>query len=165
MGAEVDIRNDCTLDLPDEVLNKLDIVVASVHSGFRQDREQITKRLVSAIKNPYVTVIAHPTGRLIGERDAYEVDMEKVFSAAKEAGKAMELNAYPLRLDINDTYAKRAKEMNIPIMINTDTHVIQQFDFMIYGVSIGRRGWLEKNDVINTLNMENLLKWLRKSKA
>jgi len=165
MGAEVDIRGDCTLDLPDEVLNKLDIVVASVHSGFRQDREQITKRLVSAIKNPYVTVIAHPTGRLIGERDAYEVDMEKVFSAAKEAGKAIELNAYPLRLDINDTYAKRAKEMNIPIMINTDTHVIQQFDFMIYGVSIGRRGWLEKSDVINTLNTENLLKWLRKSKA
>ena len=165
MGAEVDIRSDCTLDLPDEVLGKLDIVVASVHSGFRQGREQITKRLVSAIRNPYVTVIAHPTGRLIGERDAYEVDMEKVFSAAKEAGKAIELNAYPLRLDINDTYARLAKEMNIPIMINTDTHVINQFDFMIYGVSIGRRGWLEKDDVINTLNTENLLKWLKKSRA
>jgi DNA polymerase (family 10) len=91
--------------------------------------------------------------------------MEKVFSAAKEAGKAIELNAYPLRLDINDTYTKRAKEMNIPIMINTDTHVIQQFDFMIYGVSIGRRGWLEKGDVINTLNTENLLKWLKKTRA
>ncbi|MCL4477437.1 MAG: DNA polymerase/3'-5' exonuclease PolX [Nitrospirae bacterium] len=165
MGAEVDIRSDYTLDLPDEVLSKLDIVVASVHSGFRQSREQITKRLISAIKNPYVSVIAHPTGRLIGERDAYEVDMEKVFSAAKEAGKAMEINAYPLRLDINDAYAKRAKEMKIPVMINTDTHVINQFDFMIYGVSIGRRGWLEKGDVINTLNAENLLKWLRKSKA
>lgn len=165
MGAEVDIRSDYTLDLPDEVLSKLDIVAASVHSGFRQSREQITKRLISAIKNPYVSVIAHPTGRLIGERDAYEVDMEKVFSAAKEAGKAMEINAYPLRLDINDAYAKRAKEMKIPIMINTDTHVINQFDFMIYGVSIGRRGWLEKGDVINTLNAENLLKWLRKSKA
>ncbi len=165
MGVEVDIRSDYTLDLPDEVLSKLDIVAASVHSGFRQSREQITKRLISAIKNPYVSVIAHPTGRLIGERDAYEVDMEKVFSAAKEAGKAMEINAYPLRLDINDAYAKRAKEMKIPIMINTDTHVINQFDFMIYGVSIGRRGWLEKGDVINTLNAENLLKWLRKSKA
>ncbi len=165
MGAEVDIRSDCTLDLPGEVLSKLDIVVASVHSGFRQGREQITKRLVSAIKSPHVTVIAHPTGRLIGERDAYEVDMEKVFSAAKETGKAIEINAYPLRLDINDTYARRAKEMNIPIMINTDTHVINQFDFMIYGVSIGRRGWLEKGDVINTLSTRNLLKWLDKSRA
>lgn len=165
MGAEVDIRSDYTLDLPDEVLSRLDIVVASVHSGFRQGREQITKRLISAIKNPYVSVIAHPTGRLIGERDAYDVDMEKVFSAAREAGKAIEINAYPLRLDINDTYAKRAKEMKIPVMINTDTHVINQFDFMIYGVSMGRRGWLGKSDVINTLTSGNLLKWLRKSKA
>ncbi len=165
MGVEVDIRSDFTLDLPDEVLRRLDLVVASVHSGFRQSREQITKRLISAIKNPYVTVIAHPTGRLIGERDAYEVDMEKVFSAAREAGKALEINAYPLRLDINDTYARRAKEMNIPVMINTDTHVINQFDFMIYGVSIGRRGWLEKENVINTLNAENLLKWFKKSRV
>ncbi len=161
-GAEVDIRSDFTLDLPDDVLSQLDIVVASVHSGFKQSREQITKRLVSAIKNPNVTVIAHPTGRLIGERDAYEVDMEKVFSAARETGKALEINAYPLRLDINDTYARRAKEMNIPVMINTDTHVVNQFDFMIYGVSIGRRGWLEKGNVINTLNTKNLLKWLKK---
>ena len=165
MGAEVDIRSDYTLDLPDDVLSRLDIVVASVHSGFRQGREQITKRLVSAIKNPYVTVIAHPTGRLIGERDAYEVDMEEVFSAAKEAGKAMEINAYPLRLDINDAYAKRAREMKIPIMINSDTHVINQLDFMIYGVSVGRRGWLEKDDVINTRNVKNLIKWLRQSRA
>jgi DNA polymerase (family 10) len=165
MGAEVDIRSDYTLDLPDEVLSKLDIVVASVHSGFRQSREQITKRLVAALKNPCVTVIAHPTGRLIGERDAYEVDMEKVFSTAKEEGKAMEINSFPLRLDINDTYAKRAKEMNIPIMINTDTHTINQFDFMTYGVSIGRRGWLEKGDVINTLNTKNLLRWIEKSRA
>jgi DNA polymerase (family 10) len=165
MGAEVDIRSDYTLDLPDEVLSKLDIVVASVHSGFRQSREQITRRLVSAIENPYVTVIAHPTGRLIGERDAYEVDMEKVLATAKEKGKALEINAYPLRLDISDTYAKRAKELGIPIMINTDTHVMNQFDFMIYGVSIGRRGWLEKGDVVNTLNAENLLKWLNKSRA
>lgn len=163
-GAEVDIRSDYTLDLPDEVLRRLDIVMASIHSGFRQGREQLTRRLVSAIKNPYVTVIAHPTGRLIGERDAYEVDMERVFAAAKEEGKAIEINAYPLRLDINDTYAKRAKEMGIPVVIDTDTHVINQFDFMIYGVSIGRRGWLEKDDVLNTFPLRNLLKWLRKSK-
>jgi DNA polymerase (family 10) len=163
-GAEVDIRSDYTLDLPDDILKQLDVVMASVHSGFRQSREQITRRLLSAVRNPYVTAIAHPTGRLIGERDAYEVDMEQVFAAAKETGKAIEINAYPLRLDINDTYAKRAKEMGIPIVINTDTHVINQFDYMIYGVSIGRRGWLEKNNVLNTLNTGNLLKWLRKSR-
>ena len=162
MGAEVDIRSDNTLDLPDEILRQLDIVVASVHSGFRQGREQITRRLLSAIKNPYVRVIAHPTGRLIGERDAYDVDMERVFSAAKEEGKALEINAYPLRLDINDAFARRAGEMKIPVMINTDTHVINQFDFMIYGVSMARRGWLEKSDVVNTLGLQNLLKWLRK---
>ncbi|HYA31589.1 MAG TPA: DNA polymerase/3'-5' exonuclease PolX [Thermodesulfovibrionales bacterium] len=161
-GAEVDIRSDGTLDLPDDVLKKLDVVVASVHSGFRQSREQITKRLLSAVRNPYVTLIAHPTGRLIGERDAYDVDMEQVFSAAKETGKALEINAYPLRLDMNDTYARRAKEMGIPILINTDTHVINQFDFMMYGVSIGRRGWLAKEDVINTLPTGNLLQWLKR---
>ncbi len=163
MGVEVDIRSDYTLDLPDDILKRLDVVVASVHSGFRQSKEQITKRLLSAVRNPYVTLIAHPTGRLIGERDAYEVDMEQVFAAAKKEGKALEINAYPLRLDINDAFAKRAKEMKIPILINTDTHVINQFDYMIYGVSIGRRGWLEKDDVLNTLSAGNLLKWLRKS--
>ncbi len=161
-GAEVDIRSDYTLDLPDDLLKQLDVVVASVHSGFRQSREQITRRLISAVRNPYVTVIAHPTGRLIGERDAYEVDMDQVLAGAKEEGKALEINAYPLRLDINDMYAKRAKDMGIPVLVNTDTHVINQFDYMIYGVSIGRRGWIEKSDVPNTLSTANLLKWLGK---
>jgi DNA polymerase (family 10) len=164
-GAEVDIRSDYTLDLPDDILKRLDIVVASVHSGFRQGRERITRRLVSAIRNPYVTVIAHPTGRLIGERDAYEVDMDEVFSAAKETGTAVEINAYPLRLDINDAYARKAKEMNIPVVINTDTHVVNQLDYMIYGVSVARRGWLEKEDIINTRKTENLIQWLRKTRG
>jgi DNA polymerase (family 10) len=164
-GAEVDIRSDYTLDLPDTILRELDIVVASIHSGFRQGKEQLTRRLVSALKNPFVTVIAHPTGRLIGERDAYEVDMEQVFAMAKKAGKALEINAYPLRLDLNDTYVKRAKEMNIPLVISTDTHVINQFDFMGYGVSIGRRGWLEKKDVLNTLPAENLIQWVKKGRT
>jgi len=164
MGAEVDIRSDSTLDLSDEILRQLDIVVASIHSGFKQNREKITRRLVAAIQNPYVSVIAHPTGRLIGERDAYEVDMGRVLAALKESGKAVEMNAYPLRLDINDILAKKAKEMNIPVAISTDTHVLSQFDYMVYGVSIGRRGWLEKNDVLNTLHAGNLLKWLQRSK-
>lgn len=164
-GAEVDIRSDYTLDLPDEVLRQLDFVVASVHSGFRQPKEQITRRLISAIENPYVTAIAHPTGRLIGERDAYEVDMERVFSAAKAAGKALEINSYPLRLDINDIFARKAREMGVPVVINTDTHVINQFDYMTYGVAIARRGWLGRKDVINTLSFGNLVKWLSRLKS
>jgi len=164
MGAEVDIRSDSTLDLPDEILRQLDMVVASIHSGFKQSREQLTRRLAAAIRNPYVSIIAHPTGRLIGERDAYDVDMERVFTALKESGKAIEMNAYPLRLDINDTLARKAREMNIPVAISTDTHVLSQFDSMVYGVSIGRRGWLEKDDVLNTLQAKNLLEWLKRSK-
>jgi len=165
MGVEVDIRSDFTLDLPDEVLARLDIVVASIHSGFRQSRDQLTKRLLLAIDNPFVTIIAHPTGRLIGERDAYDIDLEEVFKRLKEKGKAIEINAYPLRLDINDLQAKRAKELGIPIAINTDTHLINQFDYMQYGVSIARRGWLEKDDVLNSMTTENLLKWIKRGKG
>ena len=160
-GIEVDIRSDGSLDISDDVLKELDIVVASIHSGFKQPRKQLTYRLVSAMKNPYVSIIAHPTGRLIGERDAYDVDMDEIFATAKKTGTAIEINAYPLRLDINDTYAKRAKEMGIPIVIATDTHVINQFDYMRYGVSIARRGWLEKDDVLNTLEAEKLFKRLK----
>ena len=164
-GTEVDIRSDYTLDLPDNVLKKLDIVVASIHSGFRQSKEQLTNRIIAAIKNPYVTVIAHPTGRLIGERDAYDIDLEKVLVAAKEYGKAIEINAYPLRLDLNDVYARRAKEMGVKMVINTDAHILNQFDYMMYGVSIGRRGWLEKKDILNTFHIKNLLKWIENFKV
>lgn len=160
-GIEVDIRSDGSLDISDDVLKELDIVVASIHSGFKQSRKQLTYRLVSAMKNPYVSIIAHPTGRLIGERDAYDVDMDEIFTIAKKTGTAIEINAYPLRLDINDTYAKKAKEMGIPIVISTDTHVTNQLDYMRYGVSIARRGWLEKDDVLNTLEAEKLLKRLK----
>lgn len=160
-GIEVDIRSDGSLDISDDVLKELDIVVASIHSGFKQSRKQLTYRLVSAMKNPYVSIIAHPTGRLIGERDAYDVDMDEILTIAKKTGTAIEINAYPLRLDINDTYAKRAKEMGIPIVIATDTHVTNQFDYMRYGVSIARRGWLEKDDVLNTLEADKLLKQIK----
>ncbi|MBI3592677.1 MAG: PHP domain-containing protein, partial [Nitrospirae bacterium] len=160
-GTEVDIRSDYSLDLPDEALKELDIVVASIHSGFKQSREQLTRRLVSAMNNPYVGIIAHPTGRLIGERDAYELDMDEILHVAKETGTALEINAYPLRLDLNDTLARKAKEMGIPIVISTDAHVTNQFDYMRYGVSIARRGWLEKGDVLNTLGVEKLLKNLK----
>jgi DNA polymerase (family 10) len=163
-GAEVDIRSNGELDFPDDVLKQVEIVVASIHSGFRQSKEQLTKRLVSAMKNPHVSIIAHPTGRLIGERDPYDIDIEEVFKVAKETGTALEINAYPLRLDLNDTYVKKAKQMGIPIVISTDTHIKNQFDYMSYGVSIARRGWLEKKDVLNTLNYKQLIERLKKIK-
>lgn len=161
-GVEVDIRSDGNMDFPDDVLKEMDIVVASIHSGFRQHRDQITKRMVSAMRNPYVSVIAHPTGRLIGERDPYDVDMDEILKVAKETGTAIEINAYPLRLDLNDIYARKAKEMGIPIVISTDTHITNQFDYMAYGVSIARRGWLEKKGVLNTLSYSSLIKELKK---
>lgn len=164
-GTELDIRSDGRLDLSDEALAGLDIVVASVHSGFRQPRAQITKRIVSAIRNPKVSIIAHPTGRLIGERDAYDVDMEAVLREAAKYGVAMEINAYPLRLDLNDQHVKLAREYGVPIVISTDMHVENQFDFMAYGVAIARRGWLEKQDVLNTLPYEQLMRRLKAIRA
>ena len=160
-GVEMDIKSDGTMDYPDEVLKKLDIVVASIHSGFRQSRAQLTKRLVSAMKNPHVTIIAHPTGRLIGEREAYEVNMEDILTTAKSTGTAIEINAYPLRLDLGDMYIKRAKELGIKLAISTDTHVAYQFDFMRYGVGIARRGWLGEKDVLNTYTYKELMKHCR----
>lgn len=159
-GTEMDIRGDGSLDFPDEVLQELDVVIASIHSGFRQSKEQMTARIVAAMRNPYVTIIAHPTGRLIGEREAYEVDMEEVLKVAKETGTALEINAYPMRLDLNDIYARKAKELGIPLVISTDMHVISQFDTLPYGVSIARRGWLEKGDVLNALELPELVKRL-----
>ncbi|MGZ8460676.1 MAG: DNA polymerase/3'-5' exonuclease PolX [Candidatus Deferrimicrobiaceae bacterium] len=160
-GVEVDIRGDGTLDLPDAVLRELDIVIASIHSGFRQSREQITARLLSAVRNPVVGVIAHPSGRLIGERDPYDVDMEALFREAAARGVAMEVNAHPSRLDLSDHHVRMAKRYGIPLVISTDTHVTANFDYMEYGVAVARRGWAVGDDVLNTLPCRNLLKRLR----
>jgi DNA polymerase (family 10) len=160
-GTEIDIRADGRLDLPDEALVGLDIVVASIHSGFKQTEEQITKRILAAIRNPYVNVIAHPTGRLIGERDAYAIDIQAVLREAARNGVAMEVNAYPLRLDLNDMHVKLAKQYGVPLVICTDMHVTSQFDFMAYGVAVARRGWAEKKEVLNTLPYEKLLERLK----
>ena len=160
-GIEVDIRGDGTLDLPDAVLRELDIVIASIHSGFRQSREQITARLLSAVRNPVVGIIAHPSGRLIGERDPYDVDMEALFREAAARGVAMEVNAHPSRLDLSDHHVRMAKRYGIPLVISTDTHVTANFDYMEYGVAVARRGWAVGDDVLNTLPCKNLLKRLR----
>ncbi len=160
-GTEIDIRSDGRLDLADSALAGLDIVVASIHSGFRQPREQLTKRLLAAVRHPLVSVIAHPTGRVIGERDAYDVDLEAVLREAARYGTAMEVNAYPLRLDLNDSHVRMAAELGVPLVISTDTHVTTQFDFMSYGVSVARRGWAEKKDVLNALVCGQLLRRLQ----
>ena len=163
-GTEMDIKSDGSLDFPDQALAELDLVIASIHSGFRQTKEQITARIVKAMENPHVSIIAHPTGRLIGEREPYEVDMDEILRKAAETGTAMEINTYPLRLDLNDAHARRAKELGVPIVINTDTHSASQFDTLSYGIAIARRAWLGKGDVLNTLGVKELLNRLRKGR-
>ncbi len=163
-GVEVNIRTDNTLDLPDEILSRLDIVNASIHSGFRQSKETITGRITAAMKDPFVTTLSHPTGRLLGEREAYQVDMEEVLSTALETGTAIEINSFPARLDLNDTAARRAGDMGIPIAINTDAHILEHFNYMAYGVAIARRAWLEPKNIANTLNVKELIELLHKKR-
>jgi DNA polymerase (family 10) len=159
-GTEMDILGDGSLDYPEEVLKRLDFVIASIHSGFNHPRERITARLVAAMKNPYVSLIGHPTGRVLGEREAYDLDMELVLKVAAETGTALEINSYPMRLDLNDQHARRAKELGVTIAINTDTHASLQFESLHYGVSVARRAWLETKDVLNCLDAEQLLRRL-----
>lgn len=163
-GIEADILSNGNLDYPDEILAARDIVVASVHSGFRQDREKITGRVISAMKNSHVDIVAHPTGRLIGRREPYAIDMEEIFAAAVKYGTALEINASPDRLDLSDRYVRRAAEMGIRICINTDAHDINRMDDMKYGVATARRGWLEKNDILNTMGKEELLDYLKRDR-
>jgi DNA polymerase (family 10) len=161
-GSEVEIRADGTLDYPDEVLAGLDLVVASLHTGLRQPREKVTERALKAIRNPHVDILAHPTGRLLPDREGADLDMEAVFAAAAEAGVALEINSHPNRLDLDDPHARRAKELGIPIAIDTDAHSEEDLDRLFYGVAIARRAWLGKEDVINAWPVEKLLKWLKK---
>ncbi len=160
-GMEVDILGDGSLDMDGSLLDKLDIVIGSVHSGFKQSREQITGRIIKAMATGLVDVIGHPSGRLIGERDAYEADWDAVFSAAGTYHVAMEINSYPLRLDLTDTMIKKAHSKGLKFMITTDSHDPKQMRYMSYGVSVARRGWLEKRDVVNTKNYKGFMKWLK----
>ncbi len=160
-GAEVDIKTDGTLDYDEDVLKKLDIVVAAIHTGFKQDMETMTSRIIRAMENKFVNVIAHPTGRLIETRDAYEVDVRKLIEEAKRTNTFLELNSFPDRLDLNDIYCREAKEKGVRISLGTDCHNRQQLDVMKYGVGTARRGWLEKKDVINCLGFKDLMKLLR----
>ncbi len=161
-ASEVEIKADGSLDYPDEFLATLDLVVASLHTSLRQPREKVTQRLLNAIRNPHVDIIGHPTGRLIPEREAADLDMDAVLAAAAESGVALEINAHPARLDLEDIYAKRAKEMGILISINTDAHSEADLDMLHFGVATARRAWLTAADVINTWPTEKLLDWLKR---
>ena len=163
-ATEVEIKADGSLDYPDEFLASLDLVLASLHTSLRQPREKVTERLLNAIRNPHVDIIGHPTGRLIPEREGADLDMEAVLAAAAESGVALEINAHPSRLDLDDVYARRAKEMGIPISINTDAHSEADLDLLHFGVATARRAWLTDEDVINTWPTEKLLAWLKKRK-
>jgi DNA polymerase (family 10) len=159
-ASEVEIKADGTLDYPDEFLASLDLVLASLHTSLRQPREKVTQRLINAIRNPQVDIIGHPTGRLIPEREGADLDMEAVLGAAAESGVALEINASPYRLDLEDIYARRAKDLGIPISINTDAHSAADLDMLHFGVATARRAWLSAEDVINTWPTEKLLDWL-----
>ncbi|PYT82956.1 MAG: DNA polymerase III [Acidobacteria bacterium] len=160
-GAEVDILKDGELDYADEILAQLDVVVCSVHSYMNLDRAAMTERLAAAIENPYTQIIAHPTGRLLLRRDAFDYDMEKVLDACAKHGVAMECNSYPDRLDLKDVYLRMCKERGVKVVISTDAHTTTNLSFIRYGVTMARRGWLEKKNVINTLPCEEFLAALR----
>jgi DNA polymerase (family 10) len=156
-GVELDILPDGTLDFPDSVLKEAEVIVAAIHSNFKMERSKMTKRILKAFDNKYVNILSHPTGRLIGKRDPYEVDMEEIIKAAKNTGTYLEINAYPERLDLSDVHCRRAKEEGVLMAIDTDSHAALQLQLMKYGVMTARRGWLGKKDIINTLPVEKLL--------
>ena len=160
-GCESNILNDGSIDIKDEVLEKLDYVIAGVHSSFKMPQKEMTDRIVKAMQNPNVDIISHPTGRLIGRREEYQMDFDKVLEAAKETGTILEINSFPIRLDLNGFNIRRAKAKGIKMIINTDSHQKSHLEFMEYGVGQARRGWAEKPDIINTLPLEELLKFFK----
>ena len=155
-GTEVDIKADASIDFPDSILGRCDVVVAALHTGQRQTRREITGRLVTAMENENVDIIAHPTGRIIGEREGYDVDMDVLLEAAARTGTVLEINAYPSRLDLNDVNARKAKNRGATLTVDTDAHSTDQLGLMEFGVNVARRGWLEKNDLMNTRTAGNV---------
>ncbi|MFA5271073.1 MAG: DNA polymerase/3'-5' exonuclease PolX [Candidatus Omnitrophota bacterium] len=161
-GTEVDITSDGEIDYPDSILKEFDVVVAAIHTGFKQTRQQLTKRVVCACKNKYVNIIAHPTGRLWGLRDPYDIDMDEICRAAQDNKIALEINCYPQRLDLNDINVMHAKKRGVKLSLGTDSHQLDQLGSMGLGLSVARRGWLTKSDVVNCLSLDKILKWLKK---
>jgi DNA polymerase (family 10) len=161
-GIEVDIKADGSLDMPPELLAELDVVIGAVHSGMTQKEEKMTARVIQAIENPLVDIIAHPTCRLIGERSPVDVDMEAVFKAAAKNKKALEINTMPNRLDLKDVHIKRARELGVMLTLGTDAHSSAQLLLMRFGVSVARRGWCKVDHIVNTRPVEELPAFIRR---
>jgi DNA polymerase (family 10) len=156
-GVEVDIRADGSLDLPHEMLSELDVVIAAVHSAMNQSEDKMTHRVINAIENPDVDIVAHPTCRLIGEREPVAIDLEALFRAAAKNNKIVEINAMPDRLDLKDIHAFRAKDLGVKLVIGTDAHSVAHMDFMRFGVGVARRAWCEPQHILNTMSLTELL--------
>jgi DNA polymerase (family 10) len=163
-GIEVDIRADGSLDLPHAILAELDVVIAAVHSAMNQNEEKMTRRVLSAVDNPDVDIIAHPTCRLLAAREPIAIDLEAVFRAAAKNNKIMEINAMPDRLDLNDVHASRARELGVKLAIGTDAHDVSHLDFMRFGVGVARRAWCEPQHILNTLPLADILTILNVSR-
>ena len=157
-GCEANIMPDGSIDIEDEVLEKLDYVIAGIHSQFKMSKSQMTKRIITAMKNPNVDIISHPTGRIIQRRDEYQIDFDEILKAAKETNTILEINSFPERLDLKDIYIKKAKEAGVKMVINTDSHHIDHLRFIEYGIAQARRGWAERKDIVNTWPLEKLQK-------
>lgn len=160
MGTECDVLPNGRLDYPDEVLRDLDVVVCSVHSRLRMPRDEMTARIIKAMENPHADILGHPTGRLLGQREAYEVDIEKVLETARRTKTALEINASPQRLDLNDVHAKMARERGVTLVISTDAHNRYQLKYMEFGIGVARRAWVKAKDVLNTLPLPQFQAWL-----
>ena len=160
-GAETNILKDGSIDIKEEALKKLDYAICGVHSSFKMERIKMTERIIRAMKNPYIKILSHPTGRILKKRDEYQVDFDKLLRAAKEFGVALEINSFPQRLDLNDKNIRRAKEAGVKMVINTDAHHRDHLRFMELGIAQARRGWAEKKDIINAQSLNKLLKFLK----
>ena len=162
-GAECDIKSDGSMDFPDDLLAELDFVIGSVHSRFNQTEDVMTARIIRAIENPNVDMIAHPTGRLLNQRDPYAVNMEAVIEAAARTRTALEINSWPERQDLNDTHARMACQAGVKLVVNTDAHAPEHYNLIEYGINVAQRAWLEPDDVLNTFALSDLMAWLRRS--
>jgi len=160
-GCEANIMNDGSIDIRDDVLAQLDFVIAGIHSTFKMLKEKMTQRMIRAMKNPNVDIISHPTGRLIKMRDEYQIDLDEIIKVAKDTGTILEINSFPERLDLKDTNIRKAKEAGVKMVINTDSHHIDHMRFIEFGIAQARRGWAEKEDIINTQPLEKLLKFFQ----
>ena len=160
-GCEANIMNDGSIDIKDDALEKLDFVIAGIHSSFKMEKKKMTERIIKAMKNPNIDIVSHPTGRILKRRDEYQIDFDEILRAAKEFGVILEINSFPERLDLNDQNIRRAKEAGVKMVINTDAHHRDQMRFIEFGIAQAKRGWAEKSDIINAQPLDKLLEFFK----